>query len=113
MRLGARNAVYVRRCATFAINDFKVDTIFCESCGFCFHACFAEAIMTRENLSGHWYISETKYGHLVHARLGIAQGNSGKLVALVRGLPVVEYSRGKVTQEIGGLWQTVTRVLGG
>ncbi len=38
----------------------------------------------KENLSGHWFISDTKYGPLVHARLGIAQENSGKLVALVR-----------------------------
>ena len=38
----------------------------------------------KESLSGHWFISDTKYGHLVHARLGIAQENSGKLVALVR-----------------------------
>jgi MinD superfamily P-loop ATPase len=37
-----------------------------------------------ENMSGHWFISDTKYGPLVHARLGIAQENSGKLVALVR-----------------------------
>jgi MinD superfamily P-loop ATPase len=34
--------------------------------------------------SGDWYISESKYGPLVHARLCIAQENSGKLVALVR-----------------------------
>jgi len=38
----------------------------------------------QENLSGHWFISETRYGPLVHARLGVAQENSGKLVALVR-----------------------------
>jgi len=38
----------------------------------------------KESLSGHWFISDTKYGPLVHARLGIAQENSGKLVALVR-----------------------------
>jgi MinD superfamily P-loop ATPase len=38
----------------------------------------------KENMSGHWFISDTKYGPLVHARLGIAQENSGKLVALVR-----------------------------
>jgi MinD superfamily P-loop ATPase len=35
-------------------------------------------------MSGHWFISDTKYGPLVHARLGTAQENSGKLVALVR-----------------------------
>jgi MinD superfamily P-loop ATPase len=38
----------------------------------------------KENMSGQWFISDTKYGPLVHARLGIAQENSGKLVALVR-----------------------------
>jgi len=38
----------------------------------------------KENMAGHWFISDTKYGSLVHARLGIAQENSGKLVALVR-----------------------------
>jgi MinD superfamily P-loop ATPase len=38
----------------------------------------------QDNMAGHWFISDTKYGPLVHARLGIAQENSGKLVALVR-----------------------------
>jgi len=71
-------------CRFDAINDFKVDSISCEGCGFCFQICPDEAIIMRENLSGHWFISETKYGPLVHARLGIAQENSGKLVALVR-----------------------------
>ena len=71
-------------CRFGAINDFKVDPISCEGCGFCYHICPDEAITMQENLSGHWFISDTKYGHLVHARLGIAQENSGKLVALVR-----------------------------
>jgi MinD superfamily P-loop ATPase len=38
----------------------------------------------KQSMSGHSFISETKYGYLCHARLGIAQENSGKLVALVR-----------------------------
>ena len=38
----------------------------------------------QENLSGSWFISDTRYGPLVHARLGIAQENSGKLVTVVR-----------------------------
>jgi MinD superfamily P-loop ATPase len=71
-------------CRFRAINDFKVDPVSCEGCCFCFHICPAEAIITKENMSGHWFISDTKYGPLVHARLGIAQENSGKLVALVR-----------------------------
>jgi len=71
-------------CRFEAIKDFKVDPVSCEGCGFCYNICPAEAITMQENLSGHWFISDTKYGHLVHARLGIAQENSGKLVALVR-----------------------------
>jgi MinD superfamily P-loop ATPase len=71
-------------CHFKAIGDFRVDPVSCEGCGFCYHICPAEAITMEENLSGHWFISETKYGPLVHARLGIAQENSGKLVALVR-----------------------------
>jgi MinD superfamily P-loop ATPase len=71
-------------CRFDAINDFKVDPVSCEGCGFCYNICPAEAITMKGCLSGHWFISDTKYGPLVHARLGIAQENSGKLVALVR-----------------------------
>jgi MinD superfamily P-loop ATPase len=71
-------------CRFGAINDFRVDSVSCEGCGFCSHICPVEAITMKENMSGHWFISDTKYGPLVHARLGIAQENSGKLVALVR-----------------------------
>jgi len=35
-------------------------------------------------LSGYWFISDTREGPLVHARLGIAEENSGKLVSMVR-----------------------------
>jgi len=71
-------------CHFEAIKDFRVDPASCEGCGFCYRICPVEAITMKENLSGHWFISDTRYGPLVHARLGIAQENSGKLVALVR-----------------------------
>jgi MinD superfamily P-loop ATPase len=64
--------------------DYKVDTISCEGCGFCSHICPAEAITMKENMAGYLFVSDTKYGPLVHARLGVTQENSGKLVALVR-----------------------------
>ena len=66
------------------INNCKIDSISCEGCRFCYNICPEEAITMKENLSGNWFISNTKYGPLVHARLGITQENSGKLVALVR-----------------------------
>ncbi|MGI5875561.1 MAG: 4Fe-4S binding protein [Dethiobacteria bacterium] len=64
--------------------DFQVDPISCEGCGVCFHACPEEAILFEEVVSGKWFISQTPHGPLVHARLGIAEENSGKLVTLVR-----------------------------
>ncbi|MGI5882126.1 MAG: ATP-binding protein [Dethiobacteria bacterium] len=64
--------------------DFKVDPISCEGCGFCFYACPEKAITFDEVVSGQWFISGTPYGPLVHARLGIAEENSGKLVTMVR-----------------------------
>ncbi len=71
-------------CRFNAISDCKVDPISCEGCGFCWQICPEEAITMKNNLAGEWFISDTKYGPLVHARLGIAQENSGKLVATVR-----------------------------
>ena len=71
-------------CRFDAIRDFQVDAVSCEGCGFCSHICPAEAITMKENLAGQWSISDTRYGPFVHARLGIAQENSGKLVATVR-----------------------------
>ena len=71
-------------CRFDAIADYTVDPVSCEGCGFCSHICPVDAITMQDNLAGTWSVSETKYGPLVHARLGIAQENSGKLVSLVR-----------------------------
>ena len=71
-------------CRFEAIADFKVDPISCEGCGVCFHMCPDKAVEMQDNLSGRWFISETRYGPFVHAKLGIAEDNSGKLVTLVR-----------------------------
>ncbi|MBL7197816.1 MAG: ATP-binding protein [Candidatus Omnitrophica bacterium] len=64
--------------------DFVVDPISCEGCCLCSYICPADAIKMEENLSGEWYISDTKYGPFVHAKLGIAEENSGKLVTKVK-----------------------------
>jgi MinD superfamily P-loop ATPase len=71
-------------CRFEAIDDYVVDPISCEGCGVCFHICPEKAIKMVDSLSGKWFISETKYGPFVHAKLGIAEENSGKLVTLVR-----------------------------
>jgi len=63
---------------------YGVDPISCEGCGVCADACPEDAVVLVPSTSGEWFISETRYGPMVHARLGIAQENSGKLVSLVR-----------------------------
>ncbi|UCE08234.1 MAG: ATP-binding protein [bacterium] len=64
--------------------DFVVDPIACEGCSVCVYFCPVSAIDFNDNLSGRWFISSTRFGSMVHARLGIAEENSGKLVTLVR-----------------------------
>ncbi len=72
-------------CRFGAISDhYFVDPVSCEGCAFCFHTCPVNAIEMQERVSGVWYVSDTPYGLLVHARLGIAEENSGKLVTAVR-----------------------------
>lgn len=61
-----------------------VDPLACEGCGVCAHVCPESAIELRPVVNGEWFISDTRYGPLVHARLGLAESNSGKLVTLVR-----------------------------
>jgi len=65
-------------------SDFTIDPVSCEGCGFCSFVCPEGAIEMKENISGEWFISDTRFGPMVHAKLGVAQENSGKLVSLVR-----------------------------
>ena len=61
-----------------------LDGIACEGCGLCARVCPAEAIEMRPVVAGRWFVSRTRFGPLSHAKLGVAQENSGKLVTLVR-----------------------------
>ena len=63
---------------------FTVDPVSCEGCGVCVRFCPQRAIDFPERLCGEWFVSTTRFGPLVHARLGIAAENSGKLVSIVR-----------------------------
>ncbi|NPA25085.1 MAG: (4Fe-4S)-binding protein [Deltaproteobacteria bacterium] len=64
---------------TITINEFA-----CDCCGLCALACPEDAITMQECVNGRWFIAETRAGKMVHAKLGIGEDNSGKLVTLVR-----------------------------
>jgi MinD superfamily P-loop ATPase len=63
---------------------FTVDPISCEGCKVCVEFCPADAIEFNDSINGQWFISDTRFGTMVHAKLGIAEENSGKLVSLIR-----------------------------
>ncbi len=64
--------------------SYHIDLTACEGCGACVRFCPKKAVESKDRLCGEWMISETRAGPMVHAQLGIAAENSGKLVSLVK-----------------------------
>ena len=63
---------------------FFIDPVACEGCGTCLLVCRDNAIKTEDAINGEWFISDTRLGPMSHAKLGVAEENSGRLVTLVR-----------------------------
>ncbi|MBN1162964.1 MAG: 4Fe-4S binding protein [Candidatus Krumholzibacteriota bacterium] len=66
------------------VPTYRIDELACEGCGLCRHVCAFDAVHSRPSVTGKWFISGPEYSPLVHARLGIAEENSGRLVTRVR-----------------------------
>lgn len=63
---------------------YRVDPLRCEGCGVCVALCPARAIAFPDKECGEWYVSDTRFGPLVHAQLYPGQENSGRLVTLLK-----------------------------
>nr|MDA3879268.1 4Fe-4S binding protein [Prolixibacteraceae bacterium] len=65
-------------------SQHRVNPFQCEGCRLCERMCPEEAVTSEESLNNHWYVSDTRFGKMVHAKMGPGEENSGKLVAKVR-----------------------------
>jgi MinD superfamily P-loop ATPase len=73
-------------CRFKAISNSTIDPISCEGCSVCELVCPEDAIQMVDRQSGHLYDSDTRIGHMAHAKLLPGEGNSGRLVTEVRKL---------------------------
>ncbi len=64
---------------------YSVNSFLCEGCKLCERVCPTHAITTKVNNNNSWYISSTRHGIMVHAKMGPGEENSGRLVSKIRG----------------------------
>jgi MinD superfamily P-loop ATPase len=79
-----RDSAAAQRVGGYGRRVFRIDPVACEGCGVCVRFCPEGAIEFPERECGEWFVSDTRCGPMVHARLGMAAENSGKLVSTVR-----------------------------
>lgn len=73
------NAIHTNENGNIFVDPFK-----CEGCRLCERVCPSSAIYTEKNNNNFWYVSSTRFGKMVHARMGPGEENSGKLVTQIR-----------------------------
>ncbi len=77
---------------------YRIDPFQCEGCRLCERICPEKAIASKKNSNNFWFLSDTRYGPLVHASMAPGEENSGKLVTHIR-----KKAR-QVAQEHGAAW---------
>ena len=63
---------------------YRVAPMACEGCKVCVALCPEQAIDFPEKHCGQWYVSDTRFGPMVHAQLFPGEENSGRLVTLLK-----------------------------
>ncbi len=92
-RQAVLDAAKCNRCGTcveacrfdaISLDDLSIDELSCEGCDLCARLCPVEAIAMNDRTSGTWAMSRTAGGIMFRARLAPGEGNSGKLVTLLK-----------------------------
>jgi MinD superfamily P-loop ATPase len=63
---------------------YRVLPFRCEGCKVCVELCPEKAIAFPQRHCGEWYVSDTRFGTMVHAQLFPGEENSGRLVTLLK-----------------------------
>ncbi len=72
-------AIHYKAGGGLEVNSFE-----CEGCRLCERICPVQAIDSEHSTNNHWFVSDTRFGSLLHAKMGPGEENSGKLVSVVR-----------------------------
>ncbi len=67
-----------------SFNNLEINPFKCEGCRLCERICPVQAISSVRSNNNSWFVSDTRFGTLVHAKMGPGEENSGKLVSEVR-----------------------------
>ncbi len=73
------DAIHKNEKGHYVVNPYK-----CDGCYLCSYVCPVSAISMVPQIVGEWYVSETDFGGMVHARLNPGDENSGNLVTMVK-----------------------------
>jgi len=65
-------------------NGYQINPFLCEGCRLCERICPVSAIKSEKSNNNYWYVSDTRFGSMIHAHMGPGEENSGKLVSLIR-----------------------------